>query len=84
MTHLDLFNGMFELVGAAFTWQNVRRLHRDKVVRGVDYRVTAFWSAWGFWNLYYYGSLGHMLSLVAGVVLALGNLVWVMLAVRYK
>lgn len=84
MTHLDIINGSFEAVGAAASWMNVRRLRRDRQVHGVVWSVTAFWGAWGLWNLYYYSSLGHVLSCTAGLVLALGNVYWAALALQYS
>lgn len=84
MQGLDLGNSLFEGIGAALTWINVRRLLRDREIKGIDWRVTAFWAAWGLWNLVYYPSLGQWWSAAAGAVLVTGNLVWVWLAIRIK
>lgn len=81
----DLGNALFEIVGAVFTWQNVRCLLRDREIRGVDWRVTGFWSAWGLWNLAFYGpGMGLWLSWAAGLVLVAGNIFWVILALKFK
>lgn len=48
---LDLVNGGFELGGALVIWLNFLRLRRDMRIRGVDWRVTGFFGAWGLWNL---------------------------------
>jgi hypothetical protein len=79
----DLINGAFELVGAVLVWFNVRQLRRDKRVQGVSLSVQGFICTWGFWNLYYYPSLGHWLSFGGGVVLVIGNSVWLGMAVHY-
>lgn len=80
MTSLwDVGNGLFEAIGAVCIWANVRRLWLDRVVRGVDWRVTVFFWGWGVWNLFYYPALDQWFSAVAGGVLALGNSVWVVL-----
>jgi hypothetical protein len=36
----DALNGAFESIGGVCIWFNVRRLARDKSVRGVDWRIT--------------------------------------------
>ena len=44
----------------------------------------AFFTAWGIWNLVYYPAIGQWYSFAAGIVLAAGNLAWVMLAVSLQ
>jgi hypothetical protein len=78
----DLVNGAFELTGGVVCWLNVRRLLRDRTVQGVDWRVSAFFSAWGFWNLFYYPSLNQWASFAGGVALVIANTTWVVLALR--
>lgn len=77
----DLVNGAFELTGGVVCWLNVKRLLRDRSVQGVDWRVSAFFSAWGFWNLFYYPQLGQWASFAGGVALVIANTTWVVLAV---
>ncbi len=84
MKPLDLTNGTFELIGGAMTWLNVAKLRKDKVIHGVDWRVTFFWFAWGVWNLFYYPMLGQPVSFIGGIALAAGNATWVGLALYYK
>lgn len=80
----DLINASFEMFGAVFVWLNVKQLYIDKTVKGIDWRVTAFWTAWGVWNLFYYPALGQHLSFYAGIILVIGNLTWVGLLAYYK
>ena len=80
----DLINGTFEAVGAIMCWANVYKLYKDKAVRGVLVGVQVFFSLWGFWNLYYYPSLGQWASFAGGVVLVSGNAAWCVLAYRYS
>lgn len=84
MEALDAGNALFEGAGAILSWLNVARLCKDRQVKGVDWRVTAFWGAWGVWNVYYYPMLEQWMSACAGVVLCAANVVWVILAVRWK
>jgi hypothetical protein len=78
----DIINGLFELVGAFMTWRNYVQLRRDGEVRGVYWPVTAFFAAWGLWNLYYYPSLGQWFSFAAGVLLVGWNIAWAIKAWR--
>lgn len=80
----DLVNGLFELVGACFTWRNFLQLKRDRHLAGVYWPTTAFFSAWGVWNLIYYPTLGQWASFAGGVALVSGNVAWVWLAVKLR
>ena len=80
----DIVNGVFELLGGFLTWMNCRKLRKDKQVKGVCWSVTAFFSVWGLWNLYYYPCLGQWASFVGGIILVAGNLVWVGMAIKYR
>jgi hypothetical protein len=80
----DLINGTFELGGGILCWLNVQRLRKDRRVQGVDWRVSAFFSAWGFWNLFYYSNLNQWCSFAGGLMLVTANTTWVALALRYR
>lgn len=78
----DLINGSFELVGAVFTWRNFVQLRRDRALVGVYWPTTAFFTAWGAWNLIYYPALSQWFSFMGGVLLVAGNAAWVATAIR--
>lgn len=80
----DLINGLFEAGGAAFTLLNVARLVKDRCLNGVSWIPTAFFSAWGFWNLYFYPALGQWASFAGGCLIVLTNLVWLALVWYYS
>jgi hypothetical protein len=80
---LDWINGSFELVGGLLCWLNFKQLLKDKKIDGVYWPVTAFFTLWGIWNLYYYPQLGQIISFIGGIFLVLGNLSWVCLAIYY-
>ena len=73
---IDEVNACLELCGAIAVFDHVRQLHLDKRVAGVSVKSTIFFTLWGFWNLYYYPALGQWLSVAAGAVLVLGNMLW--------
>jgi hypothetical protein len=80
----DLINGSFEVIGAIFTWRNAVQLRRDGEIRGVYWPTSAFFTAWGLWNLVYYPALGQWFSFWGGVLLVSGNVAWVAMAMRLK
>jgi len=79
----DLINGGFELFGGVLCWINVRRLYRDKEIKGVSWQVQAFFAAWSVWNLWFYPSLGQTASFLGAIFLVLGNGTWVLMAWHY-
>ena len=79
----DLINGIFEIGGGLLIALNCLRLYKDKEVKGVSIAVVAFFTVWGYWNLYYYPSLNQWMSLAGGVIIVLANSVWVGMALYY-
>ena len=83
LTLPDLANAAFEAVGALVILLNIRRIRRDRLVRGVDWRVMLFFTLWGYWNLYYYPHLDQWLSFAAGLGIVMTNTVYTVLMVYY-
>ena len=79
----DGINGLFESLGGILILLNCRQLYKDKQVKGVRVLTFSFFTAWGFWNLYYYPSLNQWLSFSGGVLIVIGNTLWVCMAVYY-
>lgn len=79
----DMINGLFELIGGLFILDHCRVLYRDKQVRGASWRATAFFFAWGLWNLFYYPNLQQMWSFAGGVVIVAANCLWVAMMLFY-
>ncbi len=80
----DLINGLFEFLGAIFIWKNFFTLLKDKEVKGIYYPSVVFFTLWGIWNIFYYPSLNQWISFVGGIVLALGNVFWVVYMLMLK
>jgi hypothetical protein len=78
----DYGNTLFEAIGSIMAWLNVKALYKDNEIKGVYWPIYIFYSVWGYWNLYYYPSVNCWGSFVAGIILALGNTAWVVVAVR--
>lgn len=80
----DLINGCFELFGAGLTAAtSVRAILRDKKIAGFSPVPTAFFTAWGVWNLIYYPSLDQWLSFIGGVAIVGVNSVYLFLIWKY-
>ena len=79
----DIFNGIFELVAGCFIWLSVRKLHQEKLVRGVHWLPIGFFMVWGYWNLFYYPHLGQWFSFWGGIGVVMTNTLWVLMATRY-
>lgn len=83
MTTHDAINAVFEGGGAIALCLNVRRLLKDKSVKGVSLLTTSWWTAWGFWNVYFYAAVSCAASFWAGLAVVIVNAVWLGLALRY-
>ena len=80
----DFTNGMFEILGGLMILNHCRVVIKDKAVAGVSVLSTAFFTSWGFWNLYYYPSLDQWWSFAGGIAIAAANLLWVALLIKYR
>lgn len=73
----DLINACFEGGIGILGWTNVHALWRDREVKGTNW-VLQFWvTAWGLFNLYYYPHLGQWLSFIGGLSIFGANAVWI-------
>lgn len=83
MMKADRINAVFEAGGAAILLLNVWRLVRDQLLAGVHWLPTAWFTAWGLWNILYYRHLGQTASWYAGIAVAAVNATWLALAAYY-
>jgi hypothetical protein len=65
------------MAGTVAIYGHIRRLWKDKSVSGVSIWAAAFFTSWGFWNLYYYPHLGQWWSFLGGLGIVCGNCIWV-------
>jgi len=80
---VDAINGVFELGGAVVLTRNVAALWRDRSVAGVSLLPTAWFNAWGLWNLWFYFALKQPVSWVAGMAVFAVNTTWLVLALWF-
>lgn len=76
MSWADLVNGLLELCGASLLFANVMAIRRDKVLKGVVWYPTLFFTVWSLWNLYFYPSLDQWLSFAGAILMAVANALW--------
>lgn len=80
----DIINAAFEFGGAIFLCHNCITLYKDKAVSGVSILSTAFFTGWGFWNIYYYPTLDQVWSMIAAIALTFFNVLWVGQMIYYR
>lgn len=81
---IDYINGGFEALSGFFVLNHCRVLMRDKAVAGVSITSVCFFTLWGIWNLYYYPSLGQMLSFYGGLFIVSANAIYIYLLIKYS
>jgi hypothetical protein len=72
----DLTQAGWELGSAAFGLLNVRAIRRSKSIAGIHWLPTAFFAAWGLYNLWFYAALHLPIAWWAGLAITAVNLVW--------
>lgn len=72
----DLTQAGWELGSAGFGLLNVRAIRRSKSLQGVHWIPTAFFAAWGLYNLWFYAALGLPVAWWAGTSITAVNLLW--------
>lgn len=80
----DFINGSFEFLAGFFILNHCWTVYRDKAVRGVSVISVIFFTAWGFWNLYYYPSLKQIWSFYGGISIVFTNILWISLILFYR
>lgn len=73
----DVVNAAFECLGGFAVLLSIVKTLKDKQVRGVHWGTVVFFTTWGYWNLYYYPSLGQTISGYGALGVALMNTMWI-------
>jgi len=79
----DKINGAFEMFGGFFVCLNIHSVWTLKSVAGVSWVAVAFFTIWGYWNLFYYPNLGQKFSGLGAWFVAIANTVWLALLIYY-
>lgn len=81
---LDLVNGLFEMAGGCVVLLSCRQMLKDKQVKGISLAHAAFFLGWGFFNLFFYPSVGAPYSFIGSVGVTIANSMWVSLMVYFN
>jgi uncharacterized membrane protein YfcA len=81
---VDAINAAFELGGGIAIFAHCFALLRDREASGVSPVGVVFFTAWGYWNLFYYPQLEQWLSFFGGLLIVAGNTTWVVLLLRFR
>lgn len=72
----DVTQACWELGSAIFGLLNVRAIRRSRSIAGVHWAPTAFFFAWGVYNLWFYTALHLPISWWAGLAITAVNFTW--------
>lgn len=81
---MDFVNGCFEFGLSFFLWMNVKKAHKDKMVRGIYWPMVGFTTTWGYWNLIYYPNLEQWWSFAGGIFVVTLNTIWLIQLIMYR
>jgi membrane protein YdbS with pleckstrin-like domain len=79
----DIINGLFEVLGGLAIFLSIRKLWQDERVQGFHWAHLSFFTAWGFWNLYYYPHLNQWWSFWGGVGVVIANIIYLAMIIYY-
>jgi hypothetical protein len=79
----DAFNGLFEFLGTFFILKSIMKLRHDRIVRGIAWQQVAFWTFWGYCNIYYYWAMNSPLSWWAGMLVTIVNTIYVAMLIYF-
>lgn len=80
----DLINGIYECVGGFFVFLSVLKTYRNKSAAGISLWTCLFFTTWGYWNLYFYPSVGATISAYGAIGVAVVNTTWLSLIWKYR
>lgn len=80
----DIINGAFELFGCAAISFAIASVWRARSWHGTSIVPNFFFTAWGFWNLYFYPHVGQFWSTVGAGLTAGANVVLLWLMWKFR
>lgn len=83
MNYTDIVNGLWEIAGGFFILPSIINILKEKEVKGINWLTPTFFLCWGLWNIYFYPHNNLIFSFYGGIFLAIMNLIWVVLLIKY-
>ena len=84
MSWPDFVNGSFELFAGGFVLLSVRKTLATRSSGGASWVTVAFFSSWGWWNLFYYPHLGQPWSTIGAIFVCAANCAWAALLWKFR
>jgi hypothetical protein len=81
---LDFLNSFFEYTAGGMIWLNIWTIWKDKTIKGVSLFATVYFAALASFNLFYYWELNQKISFFAGVFVAIGDILYLYLFLKYR
>ena len=78
-----MFNSLVQLLAAGLIWRNVLQVHLDKRVSGIWVPSLAVFGLANAWNTKVQSMTGNHLAAVACAFQTVGNVAWLLLAVKH-
>lgn len=82
--NFDVINSITEVICSILMWGNVVTVYKDKRVNGIHWLTAIVFFLEYCWNVAYYIGLHQSYSIWAGVNIVVSNLVWIILAWKYR
>jgi len=79
----DIIQACFNIGGALAISTSIRKLYREKVVRGVHWPMIIFFISWSCYNIYFYGNLNQSHSFYAGFTILTAEVTYLYLLIYY-
>jgi hypothetical protein len=80
----DLINALFEGLAGFFILASIRDAWKSRQAIGIHPLHVAYFTAWGFWNLYYYAHLDQWLSWACGILVAIVNSFYLYTVIKFR
>ena len=80
----DIINGIFRLIVTPFILLSVRKLLKDKQVKGVCWMHISLFAVWGYWGLYYFSSLNQWWSFAGECLVVVANTFYAITLIYYS
>ena len=81
--NLDIINSGLVFIAGAFILISVKKLYKDKIVKGVSWAHVGFFTLYGLWHIYFFSSLEQWWSVVGGTCTTIANTIWLAQLVYY-
>lgn len=80
----DSITSFFQVGAILFLLMNIRKLLKDGESKGVSIWMIVYFTAWGYWGIYMFWTLGQFWSMIANTGVALAHTLWLYFAIKLR